>query len=254
MLKKSYKKISMLLLCLSLLVFNTVPAFASTIPAYAQEKVVQPIISNTDKVIYQKAEIKDSKELLERARKNINDIDLSTLPKEMLSKKFILTDKNGVKASLDTSITTQLLNETQTPSGVVQNYALSYLASATSTQPAEQSDASMGVIAYNTIYFIKESNPTTTILLTSVSGGWTVEDSTIGVSSRSVTYGCNGAGPSGAVLNQKATQYPSSNSFNYSTGFTKPVFTDFSPIMGGNTHCKLTRGSSVWYLDLVNTY
>lgn len=245
-----FKKFKITTLCVFLCMLFTVSVSA-------KEVSVQQVKVSTDKVIYQKSEINNSTELLERARKNINDINLSLLPKEMTNKKFVLTNKDGVKESLDTSITTQLLKETETSNGLVQNYALSYLASATSSQPGQQADSSLGVIAYDTIYFIKTSNPTT-ILLTSVSGGWTVQDSSIAVSGRSVTYGCNGVGPSGAVLNQSATQYPSSNSFNYSTGFTRPLLTQIegpgSPIMGGNTHCTLTRRSSVWSLDLTNTY
>lgn len=148
------------------------------------------------KLLYQSEEITSFDELHKRANLQINDFDISKLPESITKSKYVLKDKNGNINPLDTTITSQLLNQVQTKNGINETYAVTLLA--TGSLSDEKMDDSISVKAYSTIYFTKESSPDT-IILTKASGGWQVNDTSVSVHDRLVRYGTSGLGPTGLV-------------------------------------------------------
>lgn len=86
--------------------------------------------------------------------------------------------------------------------------------------------------------------------LTRVTGGWTILDSTVSLSSRMVRYGSSGW-PNGA---QTDTKYPTDNFYDYTTPATwAAISLTGSYTFGTNSTVTLKRGtSSTWTLYLLN--
>lgn len=115
----------------------------------------------------------------------------------------------------------------------------------------EKWDSSLGVKADLTVYYNTKGTTPEEYLLTKVSGGWTIADTSISLSNREVYYVSEGSFPQ-PVYNQHSTKTPTTNSFNYNTGFTKYVAEDFS-LVGATSKVTLKRGtSSTWTLTLPN--
>lgn len=228
------------------------------IPAYAQSQPVTKLSSNGNKIIYQKKEIKDIKELLERAKKGINDIPLSKLPKAMINMKAVLKNSNGTEIPLDFYMTTQLLSKTETHQGVIENYALSIISPMSSggTFYTDGWDSSGGVYAIVTGHYSTDSNGQ--VLLTEVTGGWTVYDAFESVSGFEVDYVCDGISVNGHIsVNQSGTKYPTTNysSYDYATGFTKYVSPDlYGYFVSVKSSCTVTRNGSHWTFALGPAY
>lgn len=114
-------------------------------------------------------------------------------------------------------------------------------------------DATGGVTAYLTIYWTSPDHPNESILLTRVSGGWSISDHQIAVRDSLVRYGCSSL----LVIDQAVEIRSVPNPFNYKTGFDAPV------AKGDNTtgvNLTLTLGeagnpsSDTWTFFLVNNY
>lgn len=110
-------------------------------------------------------------------------------------------------------------------------------------------DSSYSVKASLTInYKTSSSGGLTTYLLTSVSGSWSISDSSVSLSDRELVYACL----SGTVLSQYTTRSLASNSFTCTTGYSTYVVNDnVLSVMGASTSVTLSHGSSSkWTLDL----
>ncbi len=124
----------------------------------------------------------------------------------------------------------------------------------------EAVDSSAGVRGYITIYYDTKTtgllNPG--ILLTKVSGGWTILDGSIVLSNRKVSYVCNGTSAvteNRYVTNQLATKYPNAMTFSYNTGFAEYLddVVEDNKKVAGNCETTLKRGtSSTWTLFIDN--
>ncbi len=215
-------------------------------------------------VLIENKEIKNVEELSMRARQGINDFDISKLPEDLAKSKFIVGAKNGNKKISETHVTSQLLKKVKNGDTTVEEYSVTFLSDITpmssGTISDEQWDDSLSVRAYSTIYFTKASGPDT-IILNRCTGGWQISDKTVNVSGRLVRYGTAGIGPTGYVQ-QSQEKNPTTNTFDYTTGFTKTVFVSppaggswTAPIVGVHTECTLKRGtSSVWSIFFTNNY
>jgi len=111
-------------------------------------------------------------------------------------------------------------------------------------------DATKGVKAYCTIYYEQSSSDSNRYLLTKVTGGWDVDDSSIRVTDREVDYACKGWAPGGYENSQEADISSPGMTFSENTGFDNYVTDD---IIACNTRCTLKRGtSSTWTLSIKN--
>ena len=81
-------------------------------------------------------------------------------------------------------------------------------------------------------------------LVTKVNGNWKCYDSSVKISDREVTYACGHK----YVRIKKTT----SNTFSYSTGFTKYTKVNYFDRAGSNSHCYLKRGTGKkWGLEVL---
>ena len=106
-------------------------------------------------------------------------------------------------------------------------------------------------------YLTKTAHGETGYLLTDVAGGWQIVDSSVSIIYKEVNYGCVGITLTdtghGMYFNQTATRYPTNNTFNYYTNFSKYVINDGNlSLMGINTEATLLHGnSSTWTLTVI---
>lgn len=220
------KKMKKLLICLSCLITMI---SSSVIESFATEK----LIAQSDKYINQ----------------NIVDLYKNALKKnKTIENAAVVVDENQKTENLavyeiDTSNIIE--NESDIKS---RTYITTY---ANHNSTIGDYDDSLGVYAYVTIYYRTKGTEPEEYLLTSVSGGYTIVDSTISVTKQTVTYGCNGTFPT-AISSQTATKYPgTSSSWSYSTGFTTYVTDEFAAI-GCNNLLNLKRRGSTWTLRITN--
>lgn len=111
-------------------------------------------------------------------------------------------------------------------------------------------DDSYSVYGYITIVYNSQPYNSTGIyeyLLTSVYGGWDRSDSTVSLSNRYVAYTCQSVFHQDQVTQQE----PTSNTFNYSTGYDDYVADDSSTaVLGATSSVTLKHGSaSSWTLS-----
>ncbi|MEF2837048.1 MAG: hypothetical protein U0N82_04930 [Oscillospiraceae bacterium] len=107
-------------------------------------------------------------------------------------------------------------------------------------------DSSISVYGYLTVrYSLNNYNGTDKYLLTNVSGGWEREDSSVSIVDRYVGYTCQSVFDNSQIT----YNYPSSNSFNYPTGYTTYVYDDnLSAVVGAVSIADLVHGTSEWQL------
>ncbi|MGN7471701.1 hypothetical protein [Brevibacillus sp. SAFN-007a] len=124
----------------------------------------------------------------------------------------------------------------------------------------EKWDSSYSVQAYSTYYFDRyyDQNNLAYKKLTSVSGGWNIDDSSVAITAREVWFGASGGslqdnGTAGGSVIQESPHYkPTSNSFSYNAPtHWKPV-ADFASVVGVTTKASLKRNSSTWTLEFQN--
>lgn len=115
-------------------------------------------------------------------------------------------------------------------------------------------DSTAGVIAYGTINWQNTyPNGKTLLALTSISGGWTIQDGTERVTGMYVYVGEEGVGLDGKITGTDHEYYPTSFAFNYNTSAYCPYVT----ISGGSycgygmsTAATITRGATKWSCQL----
>ncbi|GEM_PF-5748907 len=114
-------------------------------------------------------------------------------------------------------------------------------------------DNSLGVLGYCTIYYSisTDSYGVAIYNLTKVTGGYTISDSSISVSSQNLVYGAVGTGPTGMVNNSN-TKTPTSSSWSYNTGYSKYIAFAGYYTFGATYTLNLSRTTSNWSLTLNN--
>ncbi|ATW26327.1 hypothetical protein [Candidatus Formimonas warabiya] len=240
------KKITIVFSLICILILCTVAVYAKEAP------------KDNDVTLINNAEITDVDQLFLRAKNGITDCDVKPFIKN--EKAFLRSQ--GDSKELQTYSTAQVLKETKKQNGstektiAVTTFVIVPLGGGSYND--EKPDSTGAVVAYSTRYWstITDSVNNTCYLLTRASGGWRIEDAQVSLSSRKVIYNCNGAGADGgpAVTTQHVTKTPTSNTFSYSTGFTKYVCHGFDLgfSVGVSTEVKLTRGTANWYLFFDN--
>lgn len=121
------------------------------------------------------------------------------------------------------------------------------------SQWTDGADVTGGVTAHLTIYWTSPDYPNQSILLTRVSGGWSINDHQIVVRASRVRYGC-----SSLIVNDQSKEVSSvPNPFNYVTGFDEPVAKGDTST-GANLTLTLGEAnnpsSGSWTLYLQNNY
>lgn len=232
--------------------------------------------NDTDLVtVYQKNEIKDLKQLFNRAKNNINDINLkfdkssnSLIPDTSTDKSVGITTKSSISNSIikKTYSTEQLLNVRKNKEIEINTYAKTVFTQFTVTDKNikdvtispnyigdisdSKPDGSYGVVAWGTIYFDKiydvGSNYHTFLAIKTIKGGWNVEDSTETLSYQhaiAIEEGFN---------ENRILKYATSDVYTDGSTFYKDVSmpyidTDESLVAYGmQTSVLIRRGTSSW--------
>lgn len=116
-------------------------------------------------------------------------------------------------------------------------------------------DTTSSVKFSSTIYLDEQGGIDKPVKLTKVTGGYTISDSTVQITSQTILAGCSDSyGP--APVTQSKTFSPKSSSFSYSTGFTKYSKTanGLKGMVGAKYSAKLKRGGSTWSFSFDNLY
>ncbi|MCM3089156.1 hypothetical protein M3557_14650 [Bhargavaea ginsengi] len=156
--------------------------------------------------------------------------------------------------------TAQILSETVTDKGEVEQLIAVTVFNDVSLEEAgigifadkgdDKWDSSYGVRAYSRIYYTSsEKNTIKYARLNKVTGGWSISDTSIALSSRTVRYGSSGWSSG----NQTAVKYPTGNTYSYTTpsSWTSTALTGTYAV-GTTSEVKLTRRGSSWTLKFVN--
>ncbi|MBN2794481.1 MAG: hypothetical protein JXR88_03675 [Clostridia bacterium] len=199
--------------------------------------------------------------LIERAEKGVSDISLEQLPN--FNTTVTLKNEKGAEIPMKILKTAQVIelnNSKLFTRNTKQDIAVTVVAvvdesayqsrSSSGTITESDWDATKGVKAYCTIYYTQNSSADDRYLLTKVTGGWNVEDSSIRISNREVDYACKGWAPGGYNNSQEGEISSPGLTFSKNTGFSTYVTDD---IIACNTRCTLKRGtSSTWSLSITN--
>jgi hypothetical protein len=219
-------------------------------------------------VTFQAEEINDLSTLFIRAKNNITDY------KSTPSAEAKLQTDGGVEKNLKVYHTTQRLKTERNiatseqkesyvtyyfygiPKEVLDNKSISILGSTSD----EDWDSSYSVKAYSTYYWdkYKSTNGDGFKKLTKVTGGWTISDNKVSITSREVRYGASGGAlrddgtHGGSVIQDSGPLYPSSNSFSYDAPKNWKPVSDWASTIGVNTKATLKLGTETWTLKLDN--
>lgn len=228
----------------------------------------ETVDKNAAITVFERPEVKDVNELYRRAKAGISDVSIMNM--ESANLDIELRDVDGKVAHLKAYKTAQLLKKEIEVDGSVSetiaettivalddpmNVSIMQTAGITDgsgSKYGETWDSSMGVKAYITIYYKWKDGALTGYLLTQVTGGWTVVDTSISLSNRSLEFGCVGGVFGGGAANsmQFYAYAPTSNSFSWNTNFTQYIERG---VVGAKTSVTLKRGtSSTWTLNLKN--
>lgn len=217
-----------------------------------------------DVIIEQYDEIKDLKELFERAQKGETDLKTEKI------KSIVKNSETGAEAKVETYDTTQLLKVTKDKNGNIKKdyktitFALVYLPEEESTDTNNgeisimgadigdpKTDPTYSVKTWATRYYTTDDvQGFEHILITGASGGWQILDGTVSIRNKMVRMACNGAWGGDTsrhnVTKQLVDKSTSGYTFNYQTGFTEYVNRTWDRSAGCGLFCEIVRGGSVW--------
>ena len=110
------------------------------------------------------------------------------------------------------------------------------------------------VRGYCTIYYTinTDSNGAKTYKLNSVKGNYTRGDLAFSVTKQVVKYTMAGMGPDDIYVQNTATKYPTSSSWQYTTGFQKFITLDILHTFGATYTLTIKRTSSSWNFTIYN--
>ncbi len=222
---------------------------------------------NTPVTIYEKKEIKDNRELLERAKNGVTDL----VRKENPSAGILVNTEKMREAKLKTYETTQHLKTSKSIDGILEKEyvttvitiipeeAFTTLATYKDfTQDGFISDSSGWITVYSKSYF--------TIYEVSIiekyirnyrsSGYWIIDNPNYTLSNKKVTMGSWGVGQDGTPVNWTKEEYPSGLSFDYYPVPGMPyVVLQTEPHLHGcgtSIYARVSNGSSSWDFYVIN--
>ena len=227
---------------------------------------INPVSANEVKkdqeIVFQAEEINDQDELYERAIKGIQEVKLTDreLPKYELKNNNTKENVNLLQYT-----TSQLLKSEKKGDTEIQEFAVTtftvteeevtnndHLTTADSGSKDETKwDESLSVRASITIHYTRTiKNNVNYAKVTSASGSWTINDSSVSLSNRKVIIGTSGW----PVNTQSVIKTPTGNSWNYTAPSTwEYVSLDAGHNVGADSTVTLKRGtSSSWTLTLSN--
>ncbi|MDE8563289.1 hypothetical protein PNH38_05235 [Anoxybacillus rupiensis] len=233
------------------------------------------------RVVEKNKEVTDLNILFENAKRGKSDLNEKQLQKLASKAELKADDKepNSLNLNVETFETSQLLETREYEDGSVEkDYAITTFAianeptntlSTVSDEGGSQNrykwDSTLGVKAYSTVYYSIVSDPRGSKHwdITSVSGGWQIEDNTYILSGMKVVIGQNGWSYWGGIVTaQSVTKYPSSRTYSYTAPSSwVPVvasgsFTPTGSGVGMNSTVTIKRDSahntSSWTLSLTN--
>ncbi|MFC4768560.1 hypothetical protein [Effusibacillus consociatus] len=237
----------------------------TTVPA-----VLANPTSKTPEVVFEKEEIKDQKSLFERASKGITDLENSPFsPVGELE-----NTKTKLKEKVKTISTTQHVKSEKYPNGEVkdayvttsfaiipkhksqtQNYTGSAGLEYDQSQSSGQWDESISVYAYSTIYWNKYN--TDYFDLQKVDGGWSIQDSQMGVKDKRVRLAASGYKdyPAG-YAEQYKDYYPSGLTYSYfAPSEWVPINSKATPrVFGMIAYCTIFDYTTSWNFTFKNQY
>lgn len=144
--------------------------------------------------------------------------------------KLVADDVTSLSDGVSTCVKTYEVDLYVNYNAAAQTYSLS----------TNRYDSSKSVRSFLTIAYKK--NSAGHVLLTAVSGHWTISDSTVSVTSALLRYGCGNA-----VVGNPAVERYVSNYFSYSTGYQAYVpMGAAAASTGANLTLSLRHGSSRW--------
>ena len=191
----------------------------------------------------------DVDQLLEEGKSDGERVDKAILTNEY-GEEYIV-DVYAIETS-SVGNTKAITYVTSTDENLIQ---VPNIASRANNNHREKWDSSYSVKAYITCYFVTKDKDKLW-LLTKVTGGYTISDYSVSVTSQALKYGCSGlTSTNGVGTTQVKDQKPQSSKWSYNTGFTKYVVKNaglLSATIGANNKLSLKRGSSKWTFTVTN--
>jgi hypothetical protein len=227
----------------------------------APAAVASAATNHTPEVIYQKQEIKDLNQLMERAKKGISDAEAPNFK----AVSQLVNKHTDEKLNAKTMQTSQLLKDVVFPDGLQEkDFTTTVFASGVIPNTSQQlsydgTDSSISVSASSTFYWNEYtgSDGHTYMNMTSASGYWTQLDSSVFLSNPRYTLVQNGGTLAGGIGNQKQSYQASGLSF-YQTPPSGWKAIDVGVTLGRNfgvnSWIDCTRHGSSWTFELIDTY
>lgn len=225
-------------------------------------------------VLYESKPTLDVDILFKKAKEGKNYLEKDELAKftqgEVILEGEAKTKEGKTKKVKVKTITTSELIKKYEVDGVIhEEFAVTQFATPTAEQfefttmaaesdPGYKWDNTSSVKAYSTNYFNRSyaNGDNSCIDLSSVSGGWTINDSSVSVGTKRVNWGqtgrrCdNGAG----VTQSSSYQYPGGLGYSYTVPSTwvGVSLTATATVVGHSSYAELVRGGSKWTLTWTN--
>jgi hypothetical protein len=238
------------------------------------------IKNSKDKILFEQEPTEDIEILFKNAKEGKGFLEKGELEKLAIGKVTLEGEgktKVGKKKSveLETIATSELVEKyeidgnvhevfTVTEFAIVTDELLDYTAGnevlmmSSDYDDEYKWDSSYSVKAYSTNYFSRTyaNGENSCIDLTSVAGGWTINDSQVSVGTKRVNWGQTGRRcDNGASITQTSSYYyPGSltYSYNVASAWVGVSLTATATVVGHTTYAELTRGSSLWTLSFNN--
>lgn len=260
----------------SLLASSVVFAAPSSASVLDESKQSQKCINEKSadaKVLYKKKQTTNPETLYKMATNKESYLTEKELNKFSNNEVFITGDKKNKnneleKINLDTIATSELVEIYEVDGVKTEVFAVTEFALVTEEDLVgtlaserdygEKWDSSISVKAYSTNNYNRsfDNGENSCIDLTSVTGGWTISDSSVSVGTKTVNYGQTGrrCGSGSGVTQNSKPLYPGGLTYNYAvpSSYVGVTLTADSTVVGQRSQAVLTRGSSKWSLDLTN--
>jgi hypothetical protein len=167
-------------------------ALSIATPSFAAENTKIKTNNSEEKVVYQKHEEKDLKNLFEKAKNHQSDIDLKSLPikvnkpGEVNTAQLLEVRTIGDQTLKDIAVTTFVTDgDAVSTNGVVMPLA-------SLTRSDSENDSTISYKSYSTIYYTEsEVSGSSYVKLTRATGGWTRLDSSVTIAKKLVRLSCS---------------------------------------------------------------
>lgn len=171
-----------------------------------------------------------------------------TIPTK-INKYVLPTTQNDNTVCLTTDVVISIpKNSSENPQINISTHNIPYTENNISPMNSQTNTDSDSSGSYRASITCTYNSGSTGYLLTKVNGKWTKLDKSVSISNRKVTYACT----SGTQQKQRNVKYPSSNTYSYTTGYTKRVKDVGSTLLGGVATCNLKRGTGSKWSFTVN--